>query len=525
MFGPFPVAPNLTPRVAPEDIPSPTPITLPRYQPFTQDDVIIGGSGQSLPALLGQTGRDSLVLGPAGLLAIGLDLRLDADESDLIPDTAYLPDFRQWDRFTSEEACRQDGKDRFPLKNGNLSPGCQVYLERRRELSNTNDDAFRTVRRIPPPKGKQQARLGNTYEFFRCLELFTSFWDDPSRPPELPPSPELSTPTDTPRRIECEAKTHAGPSQTPTIRRTASGQSMPPEYRQHVLNAFIKLVAYDFGCNVSRARLEPRLHLNSPPGRKQRKSYTPSNCHFVFQSPMTRETARAGVVYGPVAAVTARPTVNFTGPDAETAQSSDLAREVLAALITAQHRDREGKEEVRFGQDQWWTTQRRWGGGLGGPIGREIQRDASSAGDDGQPAQDVNGGRSRPAVKRARKTMPIYDNYRMVRPPPPSWDRKAKYEAIGKVEGADYDDIFVMSSLFHHVSVLRVRVPTRLLEVLDGSPEPDPSRRSWGKVRAWKSAWYDFFDVDDRITAMRLVWAVVAYQMREKPGGGARVHG
>ncbi|OAA49554.1 hypothetical protein NOR_01477 [Metarhizium rileyi] len=518
MFGPFAVAPSPTPKGDPKDIPHPTTINLPRYQPFAQDDIIVGGNSQALPVLLEQTGRDSLVLGSNGLWAIGLDLKLDVNESDLIPDTCCLPDFRQWDCFTAEEARNQNGKDRFPLKTEGLSPGCQVYLERRRELSNTNDDAFRTVRRISPPKGKQQARLGNAYEFFRCLELFTSFWDDPSQTRELAPSPELTTSGGTANNIKRNVQSHGEPIQFPTVSRTSSGQFMPPEYRQNLLNAFIKLVAYDFGCNVSMARLEPRLHFISPPGRKQRKSYTPSNCHFVFQSPMTRETARAGVIYGPVASVSARPTVDFTQPDAETAQSSDLAREVLAALITAQHRNREGREEVRFGHEQWWTTRRRWGGGLGGPIGREIEKDVISR-DDSQPAQDMNDGQNGPVMKRVRKTMPIYDNYRMVRPPASSWDRKAKYEAIGKVRGASYDDIFVMSSLFHHVSILRLRIPDRLLEVLDGSPEPDPAKRSWGKVQAWKTAWYDFFDVDQRVAAMRLVWAVVSYQMRRNPQG------
>jgi hypothetical protein len=288
---------------------------------------------------------------------------------------------------------------------------------------------------------------------------------------------------------------------------------MPSEYRQNLLNAFIKLVAYDFGCNVSMARVEPRLHLTSPAGRKQRKSYTPSNCHFVYQSPMTRETARAGLVYGPVAAVSARPTVNFITPDAESAQALDLAREVLAGLITAQHRSREGKKEVRFGHGQWWTTKQRWGGGGGGPIGREIEKDALNT--DNQPAPDSTDSRNGPVNKKARKTMPIYDNYRMVRPPPSAWDRRAKYEAIGRVNGDSCDDIFVISSLFHHVSILRVRVPMRLLEVLDGSPEPDPTKRSWAKVQAWRSPWYDFFDVEQRIAAMQLVWAVVAYQMRK----------
>jgi hypothetical protein len=102
----------------------------------------------------------------------------------------------------------------------------------------------------------------------------------------------------------------------------------------------------------------------------------------------------------------------------------------------------------------------------------------------------------------------------MIRPPSTTWDRKAHYEAIGKKRGADYDDVFLVSCLFHHISVLRVRVPLRLLEVLEGSIEKKPTERSWGKVQAWRSPWLDFFHVDQRIEAMRIVWGMMAYQMR-----------
>lgn len=513
MFGAFPITPHLPSRVDPDDVPDPTPITLPRYQPFAKDSHI-GDTSLSLPSLLRETGRESIVLGRSGLLAIGLDLTLDARLQDLLPTTSCLPDFAFWDTCSPEQARKHDADNRIMLKNGAPSPGCHVYSERRRELANTNEDAFRTVRRVAPPKGKQQARLGNAYEFFRCLELFTAFWDDTSEPQRLPPSPELTA-------SEAEAPAEPAPRQPPSSVRSSSGASMPAEYRHNMLNTFIKLVAYDFGCNVSMARVEPRLHLQSPPGEHQRKSYTPSNCHFVFQSPATRETARAGVIYGPVAAVSARPSVDFTTPDVETAQSQDLAREVTAALITAQHRNREGKEEVRFGHEKWWTANRRWGGGAGGPIGREIEKGSAPAGDrDKTSAGHRDGVHDGPANKKARRTMPIYDNYRMVRPPASSWDRKAKYEAIGKVSGANYDDVFVMSSLFHHMSILRVRVPTRLLDVLDGSPELDLTKRSWGKVEAWRSPWFDFFQADQRIVAMQLVWAVMAYQMRSNELGG-----
>ena len=491
----------------------------------------------TLPDLLQNRGRTpALLLGTQGLSAIGLNLTLGASAEQLVPDPAYIPDFAQWDRLTQDEARDENQATRRPLRNGSLSPGCQTYLERHRELSHSNEDGFRTVRRIQPPKGKQHARLGNAYEFFRCLESFTGFWDDPTQPPDMPPSPELqpsesetptsSTPaaTDTSSTPSSTAAASSTPKQSANeelefkVVRTSAGSSMPQEYRSKLLYAFIKLVAYDFGCNVGMARTEPRLHVSQPagsPSAPPRKTYFSSNCAFIHQAPTTRESARAGLVYGPVAAVSTRATTNFTTPDLETAQSQDLAKEIMAALITAQQRSRDGKTEVRFGQGQWWTEKPRWGGGSGGPIGREIDRDVVQGDKDTRPS-DPEG---MPAAKKPRKNMSIYDNYRMVRPPASTWDKKARYEAIGRQKGSDFDDIYVMSCLFHHFSILRVRVPARLLEVLDGAPEPattENARRSWGAVHAWRSPWFDLFRVEDRLQAMKYLWGVMAYQMRQE---------
>lgn len=460
-------------------------------------------------------------IGAVGFSAIGLNLSLDATIEQIVPDSAYIPDFRQWDQLSQEAAREQNQATRMPLRNGNSSPGCQTYLERMKELSNVNEDAFRTVRRISPPKGKQQARLGNAYEFYRCLELLTTFWDDPTQAPELPPSPELSS-----KEVSEGQGGHAQASSTEldssiqedkqvVVQRTAPGSAMPPEYRQSLLSAFIKLVAYDFGCNVGPARVEPRLHFcSSKEPHLARKTSIPSGCTFVHQSATTREAARAGIIHGPVAAVTSRACVDFTTPDVETAQSMDLAREIIAALITAQHRAREDKTEKRFGEGEWWTSRPRWGGGSGGPIGREIEKDIVQ-GDKDSPPTDENG-LPTPVVKKARKTMSIYDNYRMVRPPASTWDKKARYEAIGRHKGADYDDIFVVSSLFHHVSIMRVRIPQRLLDALDGETEPNNGQdRSWGNVPAWRSPWFDLFSVEGRTEAMKMLWAVMTWQMRK----------
>jgi hypothetical protein len=521
------------------------------------------------------------------LQALGVHVIPDAAPTDVIGDTAFIPDFAAWDRLTPDQAHAANDSTKVPLSNGNSSPGCLVYLERKRELSIPNEAAYRAVRRIQPPPGQSQARLGNSYEFYRYLEMFSSFWDDTSKPPTPTKSSDGQASEETTSEAGVSKDSKPGSStgsdtsdssspESLLTYRTASGAQMPPDCRQNILSSFLKLVAYDFGCNVSAPRTEPRLYLTSPPtgrslSRTSRTSYFSSGCTFIFRTPTTREAARAGIVEGPLAAVSARHTTSFTPPDqsssADRDSVMDLSRELIAALLTAQHRRRAGKTERRIGEDAWWATKPRWGGGPGGPIGREIEMlsggaDAAVGDKDAPPPESPpesspmapaaslgspyptpgadrqrslpsrsagagGGGVDAPkGAKRLKKsgngtTLPMYDNYRMIRPPSAAWDKKTRYEAIGRRRGADYDDVFVISSLFHHVSVLRVRVPDRLLEVLEGATEEhgeEGTKRSWGRLEVWRSKWYDFFLAKDRVEAMQLVWGMMAYLMRKEEG-------
>lgn len=520
----------------------------------------------------------------AHLEALGAHVVPDAGPAELIPDPAFVPDFEAWHTLSSEEVHATNESTRKRLNTGNLSPGCQTYLERRRELSIANEAAYRTVRRMPAPKGQSQARLGNAYEFYRHLELFTSFWEDTSQPQKPETKAEGTGESNgenaaTASEGDKASGNGTGPMQ---IYRTSSGSQMPGEYRQNMITAFLKLVAYDFTCNVTMPRTEPRLHITSNASSGPRSSYFSSGCTFVFRSPSTREDARAGVVEGPLAAISARNTTSFppanstgqptAGPDRDSVL--DLARELVAALITAQHRAREGRTEKRIGENAWWATKPRWGGGPGGPIGREIEmqsgadetigdKDAppperpppssasapSSSGGDAMalprrpfsrpgslPGGSSSGRESGSAkgAKRLKKSgnHPMYDNYRMVRPPAATWDKKTKYAAIGRVKGAQYDDIFVVSSVLHHVSILRVRVPDRLLAILEGKVGNEGDNgavgagaRCWGRLEAWRSPWFDFFKVEDRVRAMQLVWSMMAWLMREGGEGGKKEEG
>ena len=467
----------------------------------------------------------------------------DAFPQDILPDASYLPPIDKWTSTPPEDLEAANTASKKLLNNGNLSPGLQTYLERRNELSTDNTAAFRTIRRIPPPTGTTAVRLGNAYEFFKNLELFSGYWIDTSLPSK--PDPDTNPPSEE----------ELPPTHLRTHYRTGTGAQLPPEYRQHLLTSFIKLVAYDFGCNVSFPRFEPRLYLSPPQPALFPPSYFNSSAQFIYRTPRDRASARTGIVEGPLAAVSSRTTTVFAS---DVDSKLDLAREVVAVLLTAQQRAREGNEERRFGEGKWWTSTPRWGGGPGGAIGKELDRtpstdepvsskivekadsataaastamsNAATAVSTGQVMKvpermadvkrAIGGINTPPGASPSKKSkrggkdgnLAIYENYRRLLPPNSNWDPKARYEAIGKAGGVGFDDIFLLSALNHHVSLVRVRVPERLLGVLGG--EVKDATREWGRVVMWRSKWFDLFLKEERIEAMGLVWGMMTWLMR-----------
>ena len=487
------------------------------------------------------------------LEALGVHVNPDVSLADLVPDSSCLPDFARWDAPLQDDVDNTDTDSQLRLSNGRLAPGALKYANLRQSLLIDNDKAFGAVRRVAPKPGDKPVRLGYCHDFFRNLEGLTGFWDDTSKP-----GPAMSAAAD-----------GDGTSGKPasdndyTWYRTSTGSAMPPQNRTQILTSFLKLVTYDFSCSIT-SRREPRLYIKAaqPPADSiapvlaHSHSYFSSGCSFIFRMPIDRESAKSGIVEGPIAAVSPRHATTFPPDGKERESVIDLCREIIAALVTAQHRAREGRKEERIGKDAWWTTKPRWGGGPGGPIGKEAEalesRDAStvvvgdkddtaldaesSAAAEGSPSDLAASGAPRtassrmaaslksrrpssratgqpPDPKRARKGLAIYDAYRMVRPPSFNWDPKTRYLHIGRQRGVDYDDVFVISSLFHHMSVLRVRVPDRLLQVLAGAP--DQKGRDWGRLEVWRTAWFDFYVPEHRAEALKVVWGVMAYAMRE----------
>ena len=99
--------------------------------------------------------------------------------------------------------------------------------------------------------------------------------------------------------------------------------------------------------------------------------------------------------------------------------------------------------------------------------------------------------------------------------------RKVRYRAIGKVEGSYWDDVFMVSSLHHHISISHLRVSKPYLRFLRTGKIPNkhhPSMREggWEKLHLNKTKYYSLMVPEDRVEAARALVTVLKYVTRNE---------
>jgi hypothetical protein len=77
---------------------------------------------------------------------------------------------------------------------------------------------------------------------------------------------------------------------------------------------------------------------------------------------------------------------------------------------------------------------------------------------------------------------------------------------------SDREQVFLISSLYHHVSVLKLRVHESYLDYLtDGIlPSCVPADNSWSSPTVQRTRWFNLFAAEDRAEAARGIWGVMA---------------
>ncbi|KAF1940710.1 hypothetical protein EJ02DRAFT_379172 [Clathrospora elynae] len=291
--------------------------------------------------------------------------------------------------------------------------------------------------------------------------------------------------------------------------RIGNGAEMPEQYRIDCVRAFLEPIAWAFGVTLSPHRRPPVLTL-------ERVRFPVRMSSVAWRGPQDRAKSRQGYMEGPVLGVQCRADVKFGVTGDLNAQSTlDTVRELGGLLLLAQERAREGKEEKRGGEGKWWTTKERWGGGPGGEVGEAVGASDILMKNAVPKPEEKPVERNRDGSKARRRPVPA-ETWKALKPGNPLWDPKVTYEAIGKDRSVDWDDVFMVSSLNHHISLLKLRIhPAYLQYITEGKmPDEAPSDPNWCSPKLQRTRWFDLFDIDDRTEAMRGIWGVMFYLMR-----------
>ncbi|RMJ22450.1 hypothetical protein PHISP_06675 [Aspergillus sp. HF37] len=318
-----------------------------------------------------------------------------------------------------------------------------------------------------------------------------------------------------------------------TGRRTGAGHEMPEDIREETIRSFTEMAAWPFGCQASMPTLPPRLTV--------RTLLFPIRQSFgAARSPKDRQLARKGVMEGPLFTGQCRPETTFRGADEKpgsgVSEVCDLYREVGAMLLAAQERAREGMTEVKPGEGKWWATRPRWGGapndGIEGDANNSDEQPATAAesgkqdaGGSGSRKRSKHGHAAGPGSRRSGngRRLSNSERWKQVQPGPSVWDKRMTYMQIGKIQDSPFDDIYMVSSINHHLAILHLRVHRRYLDMLTtGESEwpagTDSTGQGWDELRLRRTRWYDVLDGGERVEAFQGVWRIFHYLMRRREG-------
>ncbi|KAL3489052.1 hypothetical protein BJX62DRAFT_166419 [Aspergillus germanicus] len=517
--------------------PLPTPLDFPIYRFPAVPETPSEDSLRNFQNVLASIRRPQDIT-PQKFHDLNLEISTDIPVSDIVwHDGAKTAPTLPWETNLENPSLGQappaDGTP-VTMDNENPYPPKDKYDLLEQELLLDNDDAFREVARLPPREGRSRVRVTQARKFWTALERMSQYWDDSAdnyfeRPKS--PEPEETNPDATPMDVDTPAapeKQPAAPSAEPELvkrytgRRIAAGLDMPDDIREETIRALTEMAAWPFGCQVSLPIAPPRLLLG--------KLLFPVRQTFqATRSPKDRQLARNGMLEGPVFIAQCRPDTSFRGPEeahgAGLGDTCDLIREVAAMILAAQERAREGMTDVRPGEGQWWTTTPRWGGAPNDAIGdstrvtneqeKEKEAAAAAAAAGGHERKRSRGGLRRPGLPRK---MSSSEKWRLVQPGSSLWDRRMRYIQIGKDRESPFDDIYLLSSINHHLSILHLRIHRRYLDILtlgtSDVPADSSTEHPWHVLKVRRTRWYDLFDAQDRVEVFRCIWTLFHCQLR-----------
>lgn len=376
----------------------------------------------------------------------------------------YLPD-ASWcqDPSTANDVLRAPVYQPPPstLSNGMATPGHRIWYQSAKELLYDHEDVFQSLHAsYSSPSSRPKLRVAMFRKFWDHLREMGLYWDtsnetyedktyeDISSDAAAPPPPDTMDIDKNSVEAQPTEKWKAGPvKQTYKGSRIGTGRDMPFRYREDTVCAFVETVAMAFRCTIERPYVQPKLKL-------QNILIPVPQAGIVYRCPQDRDRARRGILEGPLLAVQCNHATAFqqqegeekadTVDDKRQGATANLLREVGLMLNLAQKRAREGRQEPVPGDEKWWVTKPRWGGGPGGEVPRRagMNNDTNDDVPEGS-SKGTRQGRANPltaAEKRAKRS-PAIRNWKSLEPGPKQWERGVEHLQIGKDRDATGDDV------------------------------------------------------------------------------------
>ncbi|KAG0643748.1 hypothetical protein HOY80DRAFT_944538 [Tuber brumale] len=348
----------------------------------------------------------------------------------------------------------------------------KIFSERRRELLIPNDDAVEALARR-----RKDIKLGHMYRFYQGVEMVKTYY--PTEPPSDPLTP-MSSGDEAGKNGKRKAEEVAeggvgkkGKPEEPSTTATTLLSGCPEVGEEEDGRKFA--MPEKFREELVKNFIEPicwgygvRIYQSPPRALPrvalQRSRFLVHMTNYIYLTPALPAEARSGLMEGPVMGVQVRHEFEFLKK-----QSDDSM-------------DVDGEEEV---------------GDVVG-ITREVAAALSLAQDRRKGPRE-----GRPEGKT---------------------ERKIRFRAVGK-DDKWRDDIFLLTSLHHHISITRISVTQPYLRFLETGQMPNLHHEyfkteegiDWDKLRVQKSRFWDLLDPEERTEAGRSFSGVLAWLSRNEP--------
>jgi hypothetical protein len=462
--------------------------------------------------------------------AININFASEVDIQDLIESSAakeFFPPSDWLDPPTKEqrsEICYTAVVDGSvpKLHNNRQWPNRGDFYDRIHDFMYTNEEAYHGLTR-QVKDGKPAPRITNGRPFFIALDEMGQYWDTSLDEYFLGPD---ASDADNPTEVDDATEYPNGSNGFYRGYRAGTGSDMPSMLRINAVRALVEVVMYPFAFQIPA--FENKAHNFDCPHLeiKNLRCTVSALTRRIWRIPTDPAKARSGVGEGPALGFSCRNDVRFSIGVGD--GQKDLLKETASLVILAQERARQGKPEPQPGEGKFWASKPRWAGHAYSVPG-EYQLDQLDRDHLKRLRAEEEERKTKYAIRKredfeshlnssmTQRQRSIEKYKDMTLTTSSLWVPKAEYISVGKDKNSAYDDVFLVSSLNHHIAILKLRVHAAYLDYLGTGVFPANAASlaaDWSEPVIERSRWYDLFNSKDRIQIFRSLWAVAGYLAR-----------